>query len=114
MTPSYDRRPDMAAVERAVRVLNEALLLDREAIEKLFAFRVNVNQELGAHPTIQVASAHPGAQGLTLGAIGLINGLFGADAESWGFICMDVDDNDHTKILRFSVRNPSGSVDTAP
>lgn len=95
--------PNKVSVHQAVRVLNEALSLDRVAVESLFSYRVSVNKELAEHPTIQVLDSY---LGLNVSVLGLLNGIFGVDEKNWGFIAMEVDDKDHRRILRFVVREP--------
>lgn len=102
---------NLLAIRDAVRVLNEALAADPEAVNRLFNHRVRVNGALTLHPTIQVVSlsvkdARPEDTGEarvnTLGVLGLINGLFGVDVDGWGYIVSVHDDND--MILRFEDR----------
>ena len=79
-------------IKRAVRVLNEALEADPEAIHRLFNMRVSVNDELGQHPTIQVWSREETSTGqLELRVLGLINGLFGIFDNGSGYIGVDVE-----------------------
>lgn len=73
------------AVEQAVAVLNEALEADPVAMLGLFQHGVSVNDALADHPTIQVDSETGTA---VLRPLGLINGLFGVDADNWGYIAM--------------------------
>lgn len=75
-------------IAAAIATLNEALAADPDAINALMRLEVECNAALGRHPSIQV-----GAQwlSLTLRPLGLINGLFGADEDGWGFICMKTD-----------------------
>ena len=80
------------AVDYAIQVLNEALSADPDAINELMRKSVLVNEHLASHPTIQVGYDNT-AHSWTLRPLGLINGLFGADVDSWGFICMRVDEN---------------------
>ena len=76
-----------AMCQSVVETLNEVLALDPKAINKLFANRVIVkSQGLIDHPTIQVGSLDSTDTVVTLGALGLINGLLGADENSVGFI----------------------------
>jgi len=102
---------NLLAIRDAVRILNEALEADPEAVNRLFNHRVRVNEALTLHPTIQVASlsvkdARPEdtseVRVSTLGVLGLINGLFGVDVDGWGYIVSVNDDND--RILRFEDR----------
>ncbi len=74
----------------ALDALNSALDADRRAVSALFAIRVECNEALADHPTVQVG-------GGTVGALGLINGLFGTiptgPRAGWGYISaiMDAD-----------------------
>lgn len=82
-------------VARAIKVLNEALERDPEAITELVNLRVRCNHKLAAHPTIRVG-LHAGEH--RIGVLGLLNGALsegpgaaiGAkgtrDAESGGFV----------------------------
>lgn len=54
-------------------VLNEAVTLDRNAVDMLCEHRVECNDALADHPTIQVAGL-PG-QIAHVGMIGIINGI---------------------------------------
>ena len=91
---------DDERIDFAIKVLNEALEADPEAMNKLFNVKVQVNDELLNHPTIQCNGNRK-----DMGPMGLINGLFGADDNSIGFICMHVDivneDPFEVKISRF-------------
>jgi len=78
-------------IKEAVKVLNEALEADPVTINALFTIRLSCNEKLADHPTIQISAySHetgketPGKY--SLGALGLINGLFGVDKEGWGHI----------------------------
>ena len=80
------------AVDQAIRVLNEALEADPQAINQLFDTFVVVNGALVDHPSIQVGAV-PESPHFWLSPLGLINGLFGADHSSWGFIAANVDES---------------------
>ena len=94
---------DEAAVDHAIRVLNEALEADRYAIESLMAFEVLVNKNLAGHASIQCSPHGEAVNYSWLRPLGLINGLFGAGSDSWGYIAMEVDEAG--RILRF-IRTP--------
>ena len=79
-------------VTQAIKVLNEALEADPEAIKQLLFHRVSTNVGMAEHPTIQVHGPPEG--GYTLGILGLINGLLGAWPDTWGYVCVEVDDHD--------------------
>lgn len=69
------------AIDQAIEVLNRALAADPEAIASLLACRVPCNNTLAADPTIQV-----NGDDMSIGALGLINGLFGVQTDGWGYI----------------------------
>lgn len=102
--PVPDPTPD--PIDWAVGVLNSALLCDADAMRDMMALEVPVNDSLSEHPTIQVgASLYRHGGEYMLRPLGLINGLFGVDSDSWGFIAMVV--NADGSIDRFErlVRN---------
>ena len=88
----------------AIRLLNEMLVADRDAIEQLVNHHVVCNDVLGEHPTVQTelfVERHS-AQGKSeftdspisyrVGMLGIINGLFGVDEKQNGFIAARFDD----------------------
>ena len=77
------------AINRTLKVLNEMVEADREAVQLLVETRVPCNDALADHPTIQVHSEH-GRH--SVGLLGVVNGLLGADTDGWGFICAEFDD----------------------
>jgi len=87
-------------IRTASHVLNEALASEPDAVQELVETEVMVGQELRYHPSIQVAY-EPSDETVTLRVFGLINGLFGADRDSWGYLCAHVDG--HGKIERFGL-----------
>ena len=93
-------------VDEAIKVLNEALKLDSSAVRELFELEISVNKELADHPTIQVGESFidPREGEYVIRPIGLINGLFGCDEGSWGYIAMERDAQDG-HIMRF-MRTP--------
>lgn len=80
-------------VERAIRVLNQALRDDPKAVNKLFNIRVRCNEKLAKHPTIQVKGS-PGRKKYTVGLLGIINGIFGISKHrrGYGFLTMYCND----------------------
>ena len=107
LAPLPEPTPQPDPIDWAVGVLNSALVCDAAAIQAIMALEVPVNESLAEHPTIQVGESHarPVANEYTLRPLGLINGLFGVDSDSWGFIAMVV--NADGSIDRFErlVRN---------
>lgn len=77
--------PNDAAIDYAIEVLNRALAEDQSAIRDLFNYEAPCNDALGNDPTVQVRSRSTG-DGVAVTALGLINGLFGADDTGWGYI----------------------------
>jgi len=61
-------------VSHAIKVLNEALERDPEAITRLVNMRVDCNDRLAAHPTIQTANVGEVSR---IGIMGLLNGALG-------------------------------------
>ena len=88
-------------IQQAIDVLNEALAIDPYAINALMKLEVVCHAGLGRHPTIQVGAQQ---HRLTLRPLGLINGLFGADEDGWGFICMKTDEDG--RIVEFALTPP--------
>lgn len=81
-------------VDDVVTLLNEALGLDREAIDTLVGTRVLCNSALASHPTIQVMGSQMtgGPQPYRVGLLGVLNGLFGIDDKGFGPIAAVFDD----------------------
>ena len=61
-------------IKRAVKVLNEALELDADAITRLVNMRVDCDSSLADHPTIRVSRYGDTDR---IGVLGLINGAIG-------------------------------------
>ena len=77
------------AIDDILRVMNEALDADPEAITKLVEKRVECNQKLVEHPTIRCAKSHP-FQSHTIGLMGILNGIAGEGQPGFGPICASV------------------------
>ena len=78
------------SLEKVVEFLNDALEKDRTAISKLVNDRVDCNDELAEHDTIQV-KCYEGEQ--SVGLLGLINGLFGKNEKGWGYLSALIDED---------------------
>lgn len=78
--------------EQVLNTLNDALKKDPEAINKLFLYRVPINEEIRDHPTIQVRCSER-ATDCELGFIGLLNSFLEPNR-----ICMVIEDD---KIVSF-------------
>jgi len=72
--------------DQAVKILNELVSLDKDAIEKLVNYRVKCNETLAEHPTAQVG------KGNTIGLVGVLNAIFGKNEDGVGFIAAVVND----------------------
>ena len=90
-------------VENAIRVLNEALEADYDAMADFLHQFVKVNEILADHPTIQVGVTNGGE--FYMRPLGLINGLFAVDGQQYGFICYLLD-KDTGRILGFDTTKP--------
>ncbi len=86
--------------QEAVAMLNEAFKLDPHAMYRLIKTRVGCNLPLAEHPTIQVMGhaeaapneAVPEGFDYGVGALGILNGIFG-DPETPGPIQCITDDS---------------------
>ncbi len=97
-------------VDQVVELLNAALALDDVAITNLLQTRVACNKKLAEHQTIQVGLQPHSEKEYEVGILGLINGMFGIDEESWGAIAAELDPAGH--VHRFLVREPWTGVFT--
>lgn len=70
-------------IDEALKLLNELALLDNAAVTELIQHRVPCNRHLADHPTVQVGGDEVIAK---VGVLGIINGLFGVNADGWGAI----------------------------
>lgn len=73
----------------AINALNDMVKTDRATIKNLLSIRIECNEALADHPTVQVmADNHK----YRVGLLGIINGIFGANDEGIGFIAAEYDD----------------------
>lgn len=98
------------AIEKAVTQLNSMLEADPVAITLMFNHEEYCNEKLAKHPTCQVADTYAFNDGTKRSGgdyfvrpLGIINGLFGVDKESWGWIYMEWDSSNKV-IEKFGVR----------
>jgi hypothetical protein len=92
---------DRALVDRIIGLLNEMTQADREAVQLLVETRVPCNDALADHPTVQV---HSERGRHTVGLLGILNGILGADDEGWGYVCAVFDD--HMQLVNFKPTPP--------
>ncbi len=72
-------------VDEAITLLNQLIASDADAVTALFETRVPCNDAFADHPTVQVVQwSRTGT--CTVGMLGILNGLFGINAEGWGHI----------------------------
>lgn len=91
---------DLPAVDEAIEVLNRIHQADPSVLPALIVHRVPCNRALADDPTVQVGAPPGEADGpFEVGLLGIVNGLFGVDERSWGFIAAVYDD-DH-QLVRF-------------
>lgn len=89
---ALNRESDQFA--RFIAVLNQALECDPVAINSLFSCRVECNESIASHETIQVLQKDGS---FSLGVLGLINGLCGVitdgEKDGWGHITAVMNDD---------------------
>lgn len=83
----------MKNVHDAVRILNEMLQLDHRATDSLVSHRIECNEPLADHPTVQVT------EDCKVGLLGVINGIFSDEGE---YVAARLDD-ETGKLLDFVV-----------
>lgn len=79
---------DQLVAERVLKIMNEAIALDKAAISALIFNRVPCNEALANHPTIAVGSRWGG---YTIGLMGILNGLCGTQKIAAQFGVDEVD-----------------------
>lgn len=73
-------------IGQVIDLLNAANELDPKAMAALVAARVECNEALTEHPTIQCGGDEVLGGEYTVGLVGILNGLFGVDARQYGAI----------------------------
>lgn len=79
-------------VSRIVALLDEAIQLDPVAMTELCGTRVQCNNDLANHPTIQVGELEPESGQAVVGMIGILNGIGGIRDDGWGRVAVDFED----------------------
>ena len=90
-------------VEDAILYLNGILHTDGDCIAELVSHRVVCNHAMAHHPTVQVMEKD-GA--FLVGLLGILNGLFGANDDGWGYISAYFGDGG--ELDHFKVTEPRG------
>lgn len=84
--------------QHAIVLLNELVQLDPLAAHALIEQRVPCNGALADHPTVQVVQSEEEGT-YAVGLLGILNGLFGTDAEGWDIVAAVFDDQG--QLVRF-------------
>lgn len=87
-------------VDEVIDGLNYLLQVDPKAISDLIETRVSCSQNLANHPTVQVVGNE--SEGYRVGLLGILNGLFGVDAEGWGPIAAQFEKDDLGTVVGFT------------
>lgn len=87
LTRSHHEKLELASA--IAEYLNTLIRADAAAMNELFENRVLCNEALVAHPTAQVTVDSP----YRIGLLGVINGIIGVDAGSWGYLAGEYDDD---------------------
>ena len=91
-------------LDNTIKTLNNALEDDRKAVTALMLnSRVDCNDKLAEHPTIQVhcydSETNERTDECSVGTLGLLNGLFGiSEEDGWGAIAAVIDEE--TKLIK--------------
>lgn len=96
-------------IEEALEVLNRIHAADPSVMPALIDHRVPCNRALADDPTVQVGRYGPPQSDMwEVGLLGVVNGLFGTDDQSWGWIAAHYDD-EH-RLTGFIRTPPRGDV----
>ena len=90
-------KPNWEAIDQAIEVLNRAAETDGAALTNILKERWPCNDELADDQTIQVREDK---SGLSVSALGLINGLFGVDENGFGHITAIFEDGRYVEFYR--------------
>lgn len=82
---------ESVTIEETIQLLNEFVLLDPEAMRDLLDSRVECNEAVSNHPTIQVSALFDSYK---VGLLGVLNGLFGVASDGYGAIAAVYDATD--------------------
>lgn len=86
---------DAELADLIIARLNDVLQYDSEAVRRLIDSRVECNDALADHPTVQVRSRE--GEPHCVGFLGVLNGLVGTiqdgPRKGWGFITAVVEDD---------------------
>lgn len=94
---------ESVSVQNVCDLLNEILLKDYDCAHALVSSRVQCNQAIADHASIQVQQYKDDVFP-KVGVLGFLNGLFGIRDDGMGAICMEIDNG---KILSFKQTPPT-------
>jgi hypothetical protein len=83
---------ETVSIDDVIKFLNDLLKLDYDLMYEFVMNRKKCNDKVAGHETIQV-QLNAGDENLTVGLIGLLNGIFGKDEEGWGPIACVIEDD---------------------
>ena len=89
---------ESVTIDDVIVYLNELVELDKPAMAALIANRVPCNQQMADHPTAQVHAQHGG---FFIGLVGIINGMFGVNADGWGPITWVFEEDESSEQMIF-------------
>lgn len=108
--PKIEQRPEArnhsmeGHVDSILDVLNDLLAADENAISSLVEHRVAANEALADHPTAQVVVCDYGPRiGPSIGLLGVLNAIVGADEDGYGYICAEYEG---LRVKRFARTRP--------
>ena len=77
------RMKENITIDETIDFLNKLLEIDRKALSNIITNRVECNDDLVNHKTVQVAKLD---NVYKVGMLGILNGLFGTDERGYGAI----------------------------
>lgn len=87
---SDEKIEEQLPADEAIAVLNRIHAADPSVLPALIAHRVPCNETVADDPTVQVGKQ---GDGWEVGLLGIVNGFFGVDERTWGFIAAVYDDD---------------------
>ena len=84
-----------------VTYLNELLVFDQAAVQRLFDFYTDCESEIGYHPTVQTVEVQRAQPTFVVGLLGILNGLIGI-RDHVGYITA-VYDGEPQRLVRFEL-----------
>lgn len=97
--------------QEVVEFFNSLIVIDPGAIQTLINTRVQCNEAMTNHPTVQVVIV-PRSIIHSVGMLGILNGMFGINENGWG--CITVIFDDETGVIKKFVYGENFSNQTKP